>query len=103
MEPDGYADAFVGDYDAEATLETWPGEIRADRARRKREGKAVARLHNESLRDRVLIAFGPLVSPEHAVAALEQAIKSITKDGLLIGSDQQGSIAWEQVDGSVKV
>jgi hypothetical protein len=51
----------------------------------------------------VLIAFGPLVLPEHAVAALKQAIVSITQDGSLIGSDPQGFIAWEQSDRSVKV
>ena len=101
--PDGSVESFIGDYVAEATRETRPSQIRATRQYRQRAGRAVSKLPRASLRDQVLITFEPLVAPEQAVTALEQAIASITKDGLLIGSDNQGAVAQEQIDGSVNV
>ncbi len=103
IERDGYADLFVGDYEINAMRETWKEQLRANRQRKRRKGRAVPRLPADSLHDKVLIAFGPQVSPKQAVAALERAIESIKGHGLLIGRDSHGNIAWEEVGGSIIV
>jgi hypothetical protein len=103
IDRNGHADFFVGDYEVDATQETWKEQVRADRLWQEQVGTVPARLPRDSLRDQVLIAFGPQVSAQQAVAALERAIQSITAGGLLIGTDPQGSIAWEQTSGHVKV
>ncbi len=59
IERDGYADLFVGDYEINAMRETWKEQLRANRQRKKRKGRAVPPLPADSLHDKVLIAFGP--------------------------------------------
>jgi hypothetical protein len=103
IEGDGYVDFFIGDYEVSALEETWKEQVRAERLWQEQAGTTPAKLPRDSLRDQVLVAFGPEVSAEQAVVALEKAIQSITAGGLLIGTDPQGSIAWEQTDGHVKV
>jgi hypothetical protein len=102
MESDGSVDFFVGNYEVDATRETKKEQRRADRLRWKQKGRAPAKLPSDSLRDQVLIAFRPEVSAQQAVVALEKAIQSITAGGLLIGTDPQRNIAWEQTDGHFK-
>ena len=100
VEPRDHVEIFLGDYDIEGMPETWPEEFRSYRQRRKRRGKAVPELPAASLDDRILIAFGPEVSARQAVASLERAIKSIKSTGLLVGRDNHGDLAWEQLDSS---
>ena len=103
IEFDIHPDVFIGDFEIDAMLESWPEQIRATRQSRKQEGIAVAKLPDHSLRDKVLIAFGPEVSAQQAIAALEQATQNITINGLLIGNDPEGNVAWEQLNGQVIV
>jgi hypothetical protein len=69
IERNGHADLFHGDYGIDAMAETWKEQIRANRQRQKLKGSAVPQLPADSLHDKVLIAFGPLVSPEQARVA----------------------------------
>ena len=101
IEPRDHADIFLGDYEIEAMPETWPEQLRGNRQRLKRKGRAVPDLPDASLADKVLIAFGPEVSARQAVAALRRAIESIEGNGLLIGRKPDYDLAWEQLDGSV--
>ena len=100
---DGYTDFFIGDYEINATRETWREQVRAELLSQEQAGTPPAKLPRDSLRDQVLIAFGPQVSAQQAVVALEKAVQSITAGGLLIGADRQGSIACELTDGQIKV
>ncbi len=84
IDRDGYADFFVGDYEVDATEETSKEQVWAERLWQEQVGTRPARLSPDSLRDQVLIAFGPRVSAQQAVVALEKATQSITAGGLLI-------------------
>jgi hypothetical protein len=85
----------VGDYEVDLVTESRREELRATRQRRQREGKPVSKLSRYALRDETIIIFGPHVSPEDAVSALQRAIRTIENDGLLIGRDKKGGLTWE--------
>src|SRR3712207_2619589 len=78
VERDGHIDYILGDYLIEADPESWPEQYRAYRQHRLREGRPVPKLRKPSLRDKVLVVFGPEVSAQQAVAALQRAIADIT-------------------------
>ena len=99
FEPNGDALPFLGDYEFDMILESSPEQLRAYRKHRQSEGKPMPKLPGNSLRDHVLIAFGPQVSPQQAIATLERFLKDIKSTGLLIGRDPNGNLVWEHVNG----
>lgn len=97
----GHADLMLGDFEVDASPETWPEEFRARRQERRAKGKPVKRLPDHSLNDKTLVIFGPEVSPEQACAALRRVIESIEGCGLFAGRDDEGNLRWEQPDGTM--
>ncbi len=102
VESDGHVDIIMGDYLFEAMPESWPEQFRAYRQQLLESGKRVPNLPEYSPRDKVLITFGPEVSADQAVAALERAIESIKGNGLLTGRDHHRDLIWEHTDGTRK-
>lgn len=99
---EGGPDIFLGDYDVEAMPESWPEELCAHRLRRIEQGMGARKLADTSLAQKVLIAFGPEVSPKQAITLLNRAIDSIKSTGLLIGRDAGGNLTWEEVNGGIR-
>jgi hypothetical protein len=90
-------DVFTADYLIDFGADTWPEQMRAARLRRRQRGKRPHRLPRTSARHQILVVFGPEVSPGQAVKELKRAVKSIERDGLLIGRDRFGDLVWEAV------
>jgi hypothetical protein len=95
IEPDGSATLFTADYRIDATRETWPEQLRAERLRLWREGKAVPKLPKESLGKRMLFVYGPEVTIAQAIATLESELRNIKAYGNVIGRSPQGQLLLE--------
>ena len=95
IEPDGHATLFIADYRIDATRQTWPEQLRAERLRVRREGQALPKLPKESLRNKMLFVYGPRVTIAQAIATLERELRNIKAYGTLIGRSPQGELVLE--------
>jgi hypothetical protein len=77
--------------------------LRAYRSARRRAGKKVCVLDDQHLVDELLVAFGPEMSAEQAVSALERLARDIKANGLFIGCGKPTEDLYylEKVDGTV--
>ncbi len=85
----------ISDYHLETMEETRLEETRAFRLAQKKEGRPVARLRKDQLAHELVILFGPEMTANEAVAALERVANDIRENGLMIGRDEDAEYLAE--------